>query len=153
MAKRPIHAYLLVILYCSLSAIFLIWSAYAYSIFIQVPSWVATENINFVSFSYWIYLIGTVVWFGFAVFFMVLLYGMFKKLGWAWTTSLILTTLKMVIYSIMVITFMIVLVKYQSIFSVVGVITSTFALLIDICIVFLLTRPITKQYFNAKKLQ
>jgi hypothetical protein len=74
-------------------------------------------------------------------------YGFYKKYKWALTTTLILTTLSVVVYLIMLISFIVVLIKFQEIFSITGIITTVIALLINLVIVFLITRPATKKYF------
>jgi hypothetical protein len=75
-------------------------------------------------------------------------YGTLKKESWVWTTGLIITTIFLAIFGFMLAAFMVNAVLYLSWFSVAGLITVVLSFIIDIGIVFFLTRPNTKLYFE-----
>jgi hypothetical protein len=149
LAKKPTNIYILVLLHLSLSVIFIAWGHYATIYLSQIPSWQDELSLEFIGFLYWVVFIGTLVWLGTSLLFMGLSYGLYKQRHRAWTISMILTTLGLVVFSIMLLGFIVTSLMFKDTFSITGLITDILALLIDISIVYLLTRPSTKQYFNV----
>ena len=147
MKTRPRSLYLSVILFILLAVIFGYWGYFAIDTLIQLPSLTGDLPLKIISSLYWFYLIGTLIWIGNAGLSSILAYGLFKRLNWAYTTALIFTTLVIAALTIMLIGFMVGLVKFQDMFSIIGIVTNIIALLIDLIIVFLITRPSMKLFF------
>jgi uncharacterized protein YacL len=149
MNKRPKSVLFLVLLWLSLSAIFILWGVYSLIILLQTPSW---QELQFllapVHFGY---LMSTIVWFVFSSIFVIFSYGTFKKDMWVWTTGLIFSTIFLVIFALMLATFMINALMFRDFFSIAGLVTVVLTFIIDLGIVFFLTRPDTKFYFENDK--
>ena len=90
----------------------------------------------------------TIVWFVFSSLFVIFAYGTFRGDHWVWTTGVIFTTIFLAVFGLMLAAFMITAFNYPNIFSVTGLITTILSFLIDIGIVFFLTRPDAKVYFE-----
>lgn len=130
------------------SAIFILWGGFSLNIVIQIPKWIedlggTTPMLHFG------YIMSTIAWVAFSFLFLIFAYGTFRKDNWVWTTGLIITTIFLVVYGLMLVSFMITALLYQDLFSVVGLVTTVISFLIDIGIVFYLTRPATKLYFET----
>jgi len=149
MSEKPKIVYVLVFLWLALSAIFILWGWYSLSFIlkIQSPGWEKwleelTPQVHLG------YLISTVVWFMFSALFILFAYVTFKKDHWVWTTGLIISTIFLVVFGLMLGAFMVNAVVYLDWFSVAGLITVVLTFIIDIGIVFFLTRPDVKLYFG-----
>jgi hypothetical protein len=133
-----------------LLVIFLIWGQYALNILVEIPEWV-NEPTGFeapwVANLYWMFLIGTILWFGSAALMLLISYGLYKRKSWAWTTAMILNSLCLFVFSIMLAAFIVAVLIFQDIFSITGIVTTVLALLIDIGIVYLLTRKDVKAQY------
>jgi uncharacterized protein YacL len=149
MSEKPKIIYLLVLLWLALSAIFILWGWYSLSFILRIQSpgweqWLAelTPQVHLG------YLISTIVWFVFSALFILFAYGTFRKEHWVWTTGLIISTIFLVVFGLMLGAFMVNAVVYLDWFSVAGLITVILTFIIDIGIVFFLTRPDFKLYFG-----
>jgi len=89
-----------------------------------------------------------IAWFVFSGIFIIFAYGTLKKESWVWTTGIIITTIYLAIFALMIASFMVNALIYLNQFSVLGLVTVVLALLIDLGIIFYLTRPATKIYFD-----
>lgn len=148
--KKPMQLKMLTVLYLALCVIIMLWAWYSYNMFTAIFGWGEPEaTIDFVATNYFVFIFGLFVWTGIVILLLLLLYGLIKRYKWAWTTSLILTTFGLVILPIMLLSLMITLIKYQSTFASMGLITCFLAVLIDICIVYLLTTTKLKQYYRS----
>jgi len=149
MSEKPKTVYVLVLLWLSLSAIFISWGWYSliFIIKIQSPEWKQwlSELTPQVHLGY---LISTIVWFVFSALFIVFAYVTIKKDHWVWTSGLIISTIFLVVFGLMLGAFMVNAVVYLDWFSVTGLITVVLTFIIDIGIVFFLTRPDIKLYFG-----
>ena len=145
MTEKPKTIYILILLWLALSAIFVMWGGFSLSIVIQVPNW--TELGSLLPHLHFGYLISTIVWFVFSSLLLIFSYGTLKGESWVWTTGLIITTIFLAIFAFMLAAFMVNAVLYLTWFSVAGLITVVLSFIIDIGIVFFLSRPKTKLYF------
>jgi hypothetical protein len=150
MTEKPKTIYILVLLWLSLTAIFLVWGQFSLDIFLKLPEWTAQHPeleylISQLNFGY---LISTIVWFVFSSLFVVFAYATFRKDTWAWSTGLIISTIFLIIFSIMLAAFMINAIMFLDWFSVAGLVTVVLSFVIDLGIVFFLTRPVTKIFFE-----
>lgn len=147
--KKPDKFYFLILFYLFSFSITSTWTWYAYTMFTGISGWkYSDEIVDFIAFNYFVFLFGFLIWAGITILLIILLYGLIRNYRWAWTTSLIIATLGLVLFPIILIAIMTTLLKYQSAFSSLGIITITIALLLDICVVYILTRPVLKQYFE-----
>jgi hypothetical protein len=152
MGEKPKSVYYLVLLLITLFLMFVIWGWYAEAILVNIPSWttgVCQLEPSFAANLYWIFLIGTILWFGSAGLMLIIAYGLIKKKHWAWTTAMIINSLCLFAFGIMLAAFMVAVLIFQDLFSITGIVTSVLALIVDIAIVYLLTRNETKKYYNT----
>ena len=146
MFEKPKLVYTLVLLWIALSAIFVIWGGYSLTIVIDLPNWSLNEIL--ISILYFGYTMSTIVWFVFSSLFVIFAYGTFRGDSWVWTTGVILTTIFLAVFGLMLASFMVTAVVYPNIFSLMGLETTILAFLINLGIVFHLTRPVVKIYFE-----
>lgn len=148
MTKRPRSIYILILLWLALATLFTLWAGYSVSIILQLPSWVEDLTRPIVSVLNFGYLMSAIAWFVFSGIFIIFAYGTLKKESWVWTTGIIITTIYLAIFALMIASFMVNALIYLNQFSVLGLVTVVLALLIDLGIIFYLTRPATKIYFD-----
>ncbi len=148
MLKRPKTVFVIVLLWLALSAIFVMWGWFSLTIVLQLPSWKQwlEDLLPQVNFGY---LVSTIVWFVFSSLFIVFAYGTFRKDNWVWTTSIIISSIFLAVFGLMLAAFMINALFFLDPFSVWGLVTAILSFLIDIGIVFFLTRPATKIFFEV----
>ena len=148
MTEKPKAIYILVLLWLAISGIFVMWGAYSLTIVLQIPDWTDlspwVQSTLHVSF-----LMSTIVWFVFSSLFIIFSYGTFKKDHWVWTTGVIISTIFLAVFGLMLASFMINAVVFLDWFSIGGLISVVLSFLIDLGIVFFLTRPIVKAYFEV----
>ena len=151
MIERPKLIIIVMLLWLSLSAIFLSWGVYSITVMIQIPNWVDIEEISsIVPVLHFVYLISTIVWFVFSSLFIVFAYGTFRKDSWVWTTGVIISTIFLAVFGLMLASFMINAIMFKDDFSITGLTTVILSFITDLGIVFFLTRPNTKAYFELK---
>lgn len=148
MTKRPKTVYMLILLWLILSVIFIAWGGISLGIVLQVPTW--TElNEYFISQFHFGYLVSTIVWFVFSSLFIIFSYGTFRADSWVWTTGLIISTIFLVVFSFMLFAFVVNALRFYDQFSVLGLTTVLLGFVVDLGIIFYITRPKTKIYFNV----
>jgi len=151
--SKPKAVYFLVALWFSLSAMFLMWGGYSLSILINIPSWGAELPSTLVPIIFFGYTMSSIVWLVFSSIFIIIAYGTLRVDTWVWTTSMIISTIFLAIFSLMLISFMINIIFYLDEFAKVGLISTILTFLIDLGIIFFLTRPSIKLYFYVKKVK
>jgi len=119
MSERPKVIYILILLWLSLSVIFVNWGSYSLSIVLQIPDWEnwlgeLTPQLHFG------YLISAIVWFVFSAVFILFAYGAFRKELWVWTTGVIISTIFLAIFGLMLGAFMVNAIMFLDMFSVTG---------------------------------
>jgi len=147
MSDRPKTVYIIILLWLALSAIFITWGGYSYTFVIKIPQW-EKDLGTLIPPLHFGYLLSTIVWFIFSSLFILFAYGTFKRDSWAWTTGVIISTVFIVIFAFMLAALMVNAVLFFDIFSVSGLVSVILSFLANLGIVFFLTRPITKIYFN-----
>ena len=152
MTERPRIIYILTALWLSLSAMFLIWGAYSLNLVLQIPGWQAelSQYENLVPMLHFGFLMATIVWFVFSSVYILIAYATFKKDSWAWSTGIIISTIFLVVFFLMLASFMINAVLFLDWFSVLGLVAVILTVLIDLGVVFFITRPATKMYFEVQ---
>jgi len=149
MIARPRLIYVLIFLCIAISVIFTLWGGYSILVLVQIPGWQNILGPNLTPLLHFGYLTSTIVWFVFSAIFIILAYGTFRKDSWVWSTGLILTTIFLVVFGIMLTAFMINSVMFLDWFSVSGLVTVVLAFIADLAIVYYLTRPAAKIYFES----
>ena len=149
--EKPQSIYLLIILLFSLVIILSYWGYFAFTILVQIPSWEGELSLDTVSIFYWIFFLGSFVWFGSSALFLFLIYGIIKEKRWSWTMIYILTTFGIIVFIIMLIGFFVVTFLFKTLFSILGLSTVIIGLLLLIYSVYLITRVKVKQYFLNKR--
>jgi hypothetical protein len=149
---------LLIGLWLLLGGLFLAWGIFSIGFVVQIPGgpepipdW--GEDSAFSTLYPLLYfgtLLSTISWFVFASVFAFFAYGAFKGKKPVWSAGIILSTIFIVILGLMLASLMATILIFLNYFSVLGLITVVNAFLINLAIVFCLTRPDTKIYFNEK---
>ena len=149
MSERPRNVYILILLWLALCIIFSMWGIFSLSTMLQIPSWEKWLGEIIIPQIHFGYLISTIVWFVFSVLFVLFAYATLKKDIWAWTTGIIISTIFLAIFGLMIAAFMVNALMFFDWFSVWGLVTVVLSFMIDIGIVFYLTRPKIKLYFEV----
>ncbi|MCK4364574.1 MAG: hypothetical protein KAW45_00830 [Thermoplasmatales archaeon] len=147
MKKRPLTIYILILLWLTLSIMFILWGVFSLSIVLVIPEWVSLTTLQ--PQLYFGYLISTIIWFVFSSMFLIFAYGTFRGDSWTWSTGLIFSTIFLAVFSLMLAAFIVTAITFLDWFSVSGLITAVISLLTDLGIVYFLTRPIDKEYFEV----
>lgn len=148
--NKPKAITALAILWILLSAIFLLWGGYSLSILIHIPGGGVFSNfVN--SILFFGYTMSSIVWLVFSSIFIIMAYGTLRVESWVWTTSMIISTIFLTIFSLMLLSFIINILYYLNDFSKLGLITTIITFIIDLGIIYFLTRPAVKLYFYIKK--
>ncbi len=147
MKKRPLTIYILILLWLTLSIMFILWGVFSLSIVLVIPEWVSLTTLQ--PQLYFGYLISTIIWFVFSSMFLIFAYGTFRGDSWTWSTGLIFSTIFLAVFSLMLAAFIVTALAFLDWFSVSGLITVVLSLLTDLGIVYFLTRPIDKEYFEV----
>lgn len=146
MNEKPKNIYILILLWLALSAIFVMWGGFSLVIVLQIPSW--HELGPLLPQLHFGYLISAIVWFVFSSLFILFAYGTLRGDSWVWTTGIIISTIFLAIFGLMLAAFMVNAVMFLDWFSVAGLVTVVLSFLTDLGIIFYLTRPATKLYFE-----
>ena len=147
MNERPKILYILILLWIALSVIFVMWGVFSLIIVIQIPTWEEIRPV--IPQLHFGYLISTIVWFVFSSLFIIFSYATFRRDSWAWTTGIIISTIFLVIFGLMLAAFMINAIMFLDWFSIAGLITVVLSFIIDLGIIFYLTRVPIKLYFET----
>jgi hypothetical protein len=149
MTKRPLLIYILILLWLTICFIFFSWGTYSLQVYLAIQDWPAVKAVaSILNFGF---LISTIVWFVFSFLFIVFAYATFRGDIWAWTSGIIISTIFLVIFGFMLAAFMINAILFLDPFSVLGLVTVVISFMTDIGIVYCLTRPNTKLYFNVQE--
>jgi len=151
--SKPKAIYFLVALWISLSSMFLMWGGYSLSILINIPSWGVELPSALVPIIFFGYTMSSIVWLVFSSIFIIIAYGTLRVDSWVWTTSMIISTIFLAIFSLMLLSFIINILFYLDEFSRVGLISTIVTFIVDLGIIFFLTRPGVKLYFYVKKVK
>jgi hypothetical protein len=144
--ERPRVIYIVILLWLTLSVIFVLLGIYSLIYLIDIPNWAVSANLK--PILHFGYLMSTIVWFVFSSVFLFIAYGTFRKDHWVWSTGLILSTIFLAIFALMLTSFIINALRFFDEFSVSGLIIIIVSFITDLGLVFYLTRPNTKQYFE-----
>ena len=147
MSEKPRVIYILIFLWLSLAAIFTLWGGYSLTIVIKIPAW--QELGKLLPVIHFGYLMSTIGWFVFSSLFIIIAYGTLRKDDWVWTTGLILSTIFLAMFALMLASFMVNALMFFDFFSVTGLVTVVLTFITDLGIIFYLTRPATKIYFET----
>lgn len=160
--KRPNGVYMLVFLWLSLCIIFFMWGFHSLITVIDIPSWedelrkaVNPDNPQaaktILSILYFGFLTSAIVWLVFSFIFMILAYASFLGRSWVWTIGLIFSTIFLVIFGLMLASFMITAWLFPTRFTIEGLITVVLSILIDLGLIYHLTRKKVRGYFHIEK--
>ena len=144
MAERIRSIYILTMLWLALSVMFVIWGIFSLDILVDVGKW--KELGTLIPIMFFGFLISTVIWFVFSSIFIILAYASYKQDSWAWSTGMILSTIFLAIFGFMLAAFMVTAILFLDFFSVAGLVTVVISFIIDMGIIFYLTRPKIKLY-------
>jgi hypothetical protein len=149
MTKRPKLIYLLILLWLAICFIFFSWGTYSLQVYLIIPDWPAIQAVaSILNFGFFL---STIIWFVFSFLFIIFAYATFRGDIWAWTTGIIISTIFLIIFGFMLAAFMINAILFLDPFSVLGLSTVIISFMTDIGIVYCLTRPNTKLYFNVEE--
>lgn len=148
MNKRPNFVYILIILWLLLSAIFIAWASYSIDFVLNIPGWETTRLTEIYPILYFGNLISMISWLVFASLFFLFSYGTLKGKSWVWTAGIIISTIFIVIFGLMLASFMVTVILFQGFFTIAGLNSVIISFLIDLGVIYCLTRPIVKIYFK-----
>jgi hypothetical protein len=149
MVTRPRSIYMLILLCIAISIIFSFWGGYSLLVLVQIPGWQGPGANFFIPLLFFGYLTATIVWFSFSAVFVIFAYGSLRGDSWIWSTGLIITTIFLVVLGIMMGSLMVNSILFLDVFSVTGLVTTILAFIADLAIVYYLTRPAAKIYFES----
>ena len=151
--KPRFMLYTLTILWLLMSLMFVIWGYYSLTLVLEIPSWPPTSLSALYPLLFFGYLLSMIVWFVFASLFIVFSYGTLKEKSWVWTSGIIISTIFILVFSLMLASFMATAILFLDYFSVAGLVSVVITLMIDLGIVYFLTRPKIEILFetNVKK--
>jgi len=151
MGDKPKYLYLLAMLWPLLSIIFFAWGAFSLFYVLEIPDWKYTEAENIlVQMMFFGTLLTTIVWFVFAFLFLSFSYGTLTVKKWVWTTGIIFSTIFLAIFGLMLASLMVTALMFLHYFSLLALITVIIAFLIDLGIIYCITRPSVKKYFAER---
>ncbi len=155
MKERPKQLYLLVVLWPLLSTIFIAWGAYSLTFVLQIPNWTPPPHqqdlVLVYQMLYFGTLVSTITWFVFSGLFLVFSYLLWTAKSWAWTAGLIISTIFIIILGMMLAAFMVTTIVFLDFFPVLGLITVILAFLIDLGLIYGLTRPQMKLFIEVHR--
>lgn len=158
MFGKPKTIYIIVLLWGVLAGIILLWGIYSFVTLMDIPTWSSEPPSDFqkafdsiLPILHFGYLLSTIVFTVFSFVFIIIAYGTLKKDHWVWTTGLIISTIFLVIFGLMLAGFIINVLIFKDDFSIIGVVSVILTFITDLGIVFHLTRPVTKKYFETEK--
>lgn len=150
MTERPKICYILTFLWPLLSIIFILWCLYSIDFVLVIPSWPLSHPAHpLYPILYFGVILSTIVWLVFACVFLAFSYGTFMGKKWVWTAGVIISSIFIVVFGLMLGSFMVTAVMFPSYFSVAGLNTVIIAFLIDLIIIYFITRPDIKAYFKV----
>ncbi len=149
MVTRPRSIYILILLCIAISIIFSFWGGYSVLVLVKIPGWQIPDAHYFIPLLFFGYLTSTIVWFSFSAIFVIFAYGTLRRDSWVWSTGLIITTIFLVVLGIMMGSLMVNSILFLDVFSVAGLVTTILAFIADLGIVYYLTRPAAKIYFES----
>ena len=150
MTEKPKFLYLLVLLWPLLSLIFYAWGVFSASYVASIPNWSFSESEKTViQMLFFGTLLSTIAWFVFGSLFFVFSYATLKGKTWVWTSGIILSTIFLAIFGLMLGSFMATALVFLDFFPVAGLSTVVIAFLIDLGIIYALTRPPVKAYLRV----
>ncbi len=158
LSKKPKIIFLLIGLWLLLAGLFIAWGTFSLGYVVQLPGgiepipiWEKSKFSVLYPMLYFGTLLSTVTWFVFASVFVFFSYGTFKRKKSTWSAGIIFSTIFIAIIGLMLASLMATALVFLNYFSLLGLITAIIAFLIDLALVFCLTRSTTKVYFEEKK--
>jgi len=156
---RPRVIIVLMLLWLLMAGAFIFYGIYSLSVVIDVPEWVAEapdvgdfqeKFEKIVPIIHFGFLMSTIIFFVFSSVFIIFAYGTYKKDQRVWSTGLIISTIFIVIFSLMLAGFIVNVMMFKDDFSISGLVSVIILFLTDLSIIFYLTRPGTKLYFETE---
>ncbi len=154
MSDKPRYLFPLVLLWIVLGLIFIILGLFSLNLTIWIFSpeytsygiidW-ATSMIFFMTFT------ETTTLLVFGSLFLIFSYETYKGKSWVWNAGVIISTIFLVIFSFLLASLMISTLLFPNDFTVPALIEGMITVLVDLGIIFLLTRPSIKIYFEKQK--
>jgi len=148
-SKRPIAVNILILLWLLLALIFISLGLYSANNSINIPDWNLHPTVS--SMLFFGTLLVTIVWLVFAILFIIFAYGVLKKFVWVWTTGLIISTIFLVVFSLMLVSLMVTALVVPTSFATEALIITIISIFTDLGIIYHLTRPKTRLYFDVVK--
>jgi hypothetical protein len=146
--KRPNLVYALIMLWIILSGIFIAWGEFSLIFVSLIPNWPHSTLFVIDPLFYFGAFLSMITWFFFSCLLFIFSYGTFKRASWAWTTGIIISTIFIILLGLMLASFIVTAIIFPNLFSVAGLSVVILALLTDLGIVFCITRPTVKIYFD-----
>lgn len=148
MAEKPKMLYLLIALWVIFSLIFISMGYYSLDLALDALTQSHSDETFFLPMLFFATFFLTIVMFVFGSIFLIFAYETFKIKKWVWNAGIIISTIFIVIFSFMLAALMITALIFMDSFSILTLITVMIAFLVDLGIVFSITRPSVKEYLH-----
>ena len=146
MNNKPKILYLLVTLWALLGLVFIILGIYSLDLLIYILSPKGPTNWEAMLFFGMVFLTTALLIFG--SIFVIFSYETYKAKTWAWNAGVIISTIFIVIFSFMLASIMLTALQFRDNFTIQTLEASVISFLIDLGIIFLITRPAIKEYMT-----
>jgi len=144
---KPKILYLLVTLWALLGLTFIILGAYSLELLIYMTSKeYVTTSWDAMLFFGMVFI--TIAFLIFGSIFEIFSVETFKGKAWAWNAGIIISTIFIVIFSFMLASIMLTALQFRDNFTIQTLEASIISFLIDLGIIFLITRPAIKEYLS-----
>ncbi len=140
--------YLLSLLWLVVGALFLRLGIFSIMVLVDMPTWYSKVPTSLIYILHFWYLVSTIANVVIAGTFFVLSYATIKRYPWARNTGIVISTLCLIILGVLIVALMANSVIFLDDFSVLGLVTIIITFFLDFGIVYLLTRPAIRLYFQ-----
>lgn len=146
MNNKPKILYLLVTLWILLGLVFIILGIYSLDLLIYLLSPKGPTGWEAMLFFGMVFLTTVLLIFG--AIFVIFSYETYKGKTWVWNAGIIISTIFIVIFSFMLASIMLTALQFRDNFTIQTLEASVISFLIDLGIIFLITRPAIKEYMT-----
>ena len=148
MNNKPKILYLLVTLWALLGLVFIILGVYSLVLLRHIlsPEYVYSTGWEAMLFFGMVFI--TTAFLIFGSIFLIFSYETYKAKTWAWNAGVIISTIFIVIFSFMLASIMFTALQFRDNFTIQTLEASLISFLIDLGIIFLITRPAIKEYMT-----
>ncbi|MBN2065763.1 MAG: hypothetical protein JW771_03025 [Candidatus Thermoplasmatota archaeon] len=146
--EKPRLIYVLSLLLLTVGVLFLRLGIFSIEILLDMSNWYSKVPVSLIYILHFWYLVSAIASIVLASSFFVLLYATIKRYHWARNAGIVLSTLYLIVFGMLLAALMVNSVIFHDEFSIASLVTIIVAFFLDFGIVFLLTRPAVRLYFQ-----